>query len=265
MGALLLLPILGSGFLYCHLHPIYYYRLHRYEGQYLYLQATKLGLISFFVSSVFHFCFLPILYWINNWYGIDWGQDYIVTLAKHLVNYGLIPPESSRPISWLLILSFTSFLIPVADRYLYKSAFRYKHGYATKKVAEVALALDIMEDLFKDSPLDKLLFESLISANGAGIIMLTMADRKVYVGKVLTMGEPNENEGADQEISLKPILSGYRDKDSLKVKFTTPYHEFSTDFFLILKQDQIVSATNFELSVWEGFQKLGAQSNNQET
>ncbi|WP_236200691.1 hypothetical protein [Pseudomonas pseudonitroreducens] len=107
-----------------------------------------------------------------------------------------------------------------------------------------------MADIFKDSPLDDFLFKSAISLD---VVMLHMDDRKVYVGVIATMGEPNETQGADQEIAIKPIMSGYREKDNLTVTFTTQYKEAGADVTLILRQEAIISATKFDFEVYEKF------------
>lgn len=63
MLLLLIFPVLVSGFIACHIHPVYQYRLHRYEGQYLYLKSAELGLYCFFlgtaIASALH-------YWIPD-------------------------------------------------------------------------------------------------------------------------------------------------------------------------------------------------------
>jgi hypothetical protein len=38
--------------------------------------------------------------------------------------------------------------------------------------------------------------------------MISLEDRKVYVGKVIDMGEPTETNGIDQDISIMPLMSG---------------------------------------------------------
>lgn len=43
MFVLLVIPILVSGFLLIHIHPIYKYKLYRYEGQFLYLKSALWG------------------------------------------------------------------------------------------------------------------------------------------------------------------------------------------------------------------------------
>lgn len=50
MGLLLILPILVSGYLVCMSHPYYFSRLHRYDGQLLYLRVAKLGLTCILVA-----------------------------------------------------------------------------------------------------------------------------------------------------------------------------------------------------------------------
>lgn len=80
--------------------------------------------------------------------------------------------------------------------------------------------------------------------------MLTMDDRKVYVGKIVTMGEPSETAGMDQEIIIIPVMSGYRDKDSLIVKFTTKYKDIDKELQVCLRQESIVSATEFDFDAY---------------
>ena len=111
----------------------------------------------------------------------------------------------------------------------------------------------IMSELFSDSPLDQLLFSAMINDMN---LMIILDDRKVYVGRVNTMGEPNENEGADQEISFLPLVSGYRHKDTLKVEFTTDYKQIGESLPLVTRQESILSAREFDFSVYESFNKL---------
>ncbi|TRW94403.1 hypothetical protein EKO24_011675 [Candidatus Methylobacter oryzae] len=104
----------------------------------------------------------------------------------------------------------------------------------------------------KDSPIDALFLKSYVE--DGFFVMLTMEDRKVYIGRVISLGEPNETEGMDQEIAITPYASGYRDKDSLNLVLTTKYKDISEDVSLILKQDKIISATHFSESVYDEFQ-----------
>jgi len=81
--------------------------------------------------------------------------------------------------------------------------------------------------------------------------MLSLSDRKVYVGKIITMGEPNELEGPDQEVTLIPVMSGYRDRDTLSVVFNTQYDETDKSVRITLRQDMVISATRFSFEAYE--------------
>lgn len=51
MGLLIILPLLVSGYLVCIKHPYYYRRLHRFEGQLLYLQVARLGVVCLLAAT----------------------------------------------------------------------------------------------------------------------------------------------------------------------------------------------------------------------
>lgn len=52
MGLLIIVPLLVSGYLVCILHPFYFYRLHRFEGQLLYLQVARLGMSCLVAAAI---------------------------------------------------------------------------------------------------------------------------------------------------------------------------------------------------------------------
>lgn len=113
----------------------------------------------------------------------------------------------------------------------------------------------LMYRILNDSPLDKLLYSSLVLDK---FLLITMSDRKVYVGRVISLGEPNENKAPNQDIAIVPVFSGYRDKDSLIVNLTTTYagNDEAFDVYLVLKQANIISACEFIESL---YQKLSDQ------
>ncbi|MCB4810887.1 hypothetical protein LG204_06120 [Methylovorus menthalis] len=253
MGVLLILPILVSGFIFCHSHPYYYLKLHRYEGQYLYLQAAKLGIDSLIAALGLHWALQAALRKLSSTCSFIPSFDYISWIAGLLASldssHQILNDQTAYQAAWLIVLSATMILvIPYIYSWLYEFILRKKHGFTDSN----QIRLFIMAELFKDSPLDKLLFDSM--RNQEQSLMLTMEDRKVYIGRVISMGEPNENEGADQEIAFMPISSGYRNKDDLTVTLITEYSKISQDFLLVLKQEKIVSATPFDFDV---FEKLG--------
>lgn len=251
MGLLLILPILVSGFLYCHNHPAHFLRLHRYEGQYLYLQAAKLGVLSLIIAILFNLFLVyalkaPIYYW--GWY---LGQNYIQALSIILAATFQLNLEKSLHTSWLITYSITMLLVPFVMPKVYLLYMQLK---SRRNANHVLLRLRF--EFFKDSPLDNLLAESYKNRTN---LMISLDDRKVYVGRVSSMGEPNETEGADQEIVLIPIMSGHRNKDTLEVDLNIPYETVNPDLAIVIRQERIISASQFDFAVYRKFKELEAQ------
>lgn len=64
--------------------------------------------------------------------------------------------------------------------------------------------------------------------------MFVMEDCKVYVGKIINLGELLVMIGMDQDIVIILLMSGYRDKDMLKVIFMIFYEEVDVDILILL-------------------------------
>jgi len=133
MFLLLIIPILISGFYICNHNLYYFYRLHRYEGQYLYLKSALLGFTCLIIAS-----FLSLLF--NKFIPLD-AITFIDSLITSAIND---PIEKSK--------------------------------------------IMLMSSILRDSPLDNILLKSYINESP---LMLTLNDRKVYVGIVSSLGEPN--------------------------------------------------------------------------
>lgn len=261
MGFFLILPILVGGFVYCHKHPEYFLKLHRYEGQYLYLQSGYQGLKSLVIALFLNFSFLKILE-VPTYLGFRLGNDYVTILSNCLRSLEF--NEHVEIVSWGIWISFTMiFIVPLIMSPFYKLI---KYGFyrayiwklnKTKDRTEPTSFKDfsyrptIMKSLMLDSPLETLLYESITSK---GALMFTLDDRKVYVGNISLLGEPNETEKADKEITIIPIISGYRDKDTLTVTFTTHYEGLSGNFSTVIKRDKITSVTKYDQSIYDEFQ-----------
>ncbi len=245
MFLLLILPILVSGFIVCNTNPNYYYKLHRYEGQYLYLKSAQFGAISLILFSLIAFSLnkmIPILFSFFEW---DFSIS-ILALVKILLTE-VAHSESEQGLtqfSWVIIISVGSILYSYAWSSVSKFLLRFKAGTSDKS------RILLMSNALSDSPLDKILFESYINSSP---LLLTLGSRKVYVGTINSLGEPNESEGMDQEISIIPLMSGYRSKETLEVKFTTYYDAIGADLKIVIRQEQILSATLFSFEVYEKF------------
>lgn len=138
------------------------------------------------------------------------------------------------------------FLSPHVFSFLFRIWFYFKRDVWNNEIINLIILVDLLED----SPLDKALMSGILEDK---LMMLDMDDRKVYVCKISTMGEPNENQGADQEIAILPIVSGYRDKDTLKVNLNTEYSSLKISSTLVLKQEKIIAIREFDFEIWDQF------------
>ncbi|EGQ8181298.1 TPA: hypothetical protein NKQ26_004591 [Vibrio parahaemolyticus] len=252
MFLLLILPVLVSGFLVCHIHPYYRYKLHRYEGQYLYLKSANLGMVCFFIalilvlglnkfaSSLSFLLDLPPVKWLPEQLLATTPYKFVIDLLCDLKAF---TKQEMIDLTWITIITVLMLLLPLVwSMFAY---VKYCVRYWTLRPKE-----QLNAKVLSDSPLDDFLFKASLE-KGDKLVMMSLSDRKVYVGKVLSLGEPNESEGLDQEVTIKPVMSGYRDKDTLKVTFTTHYSGLDENTVTIVKQDLISSACEFSFSTYE--------------
>lgn len=238
---LLIFPVLVAGFFACHIHPIHSYKLHRYEGQYLYLKSAELGLKCFAIAVALA---LTAHYWIPDSVSLGCTTVSLTlssSLASAMKTIGADKSPEASKMAWFFLLSALTFLAAFLLKAWGHLTLRRRFGSWNAKVY-------VIGELLEDSPLDNLLFKLSIEKDKH--VMLTMGDRKVYVGKVISLGEPSETNGMDQDVSIMPLMSGYRDKDNLKATFTTYYEEVDSDIYLSLRQDAIVSATEFDFDAY---------------
>ncbi|HAO9338196.1 TPA: hypothetical protein IRM92_004762, partial [Escherichia coli] len=85
-----------------------------------------------------------------------------------------------------------------------------------------AKKLRVLRKTISNSTLDSMLLDALESSPKEPIL-ITLSSRKVYVGIVNGIQEPTESEAPNSYISIFPIMSGYRDKDTLSITFTNSY------------------------------------------
>lgn len=96
-------------------------------------------------------------------------------------------------------------------------------------------------------------------------LMLTLANRKVYVGLVLSWPSLSTSE---KYVRILPTISGYREDGSLGVKFTTVYSDVYDDlkkrgekvpFGVVIPLDQVSSVSLFDIKVYmRYFESVGA-------
>jgi hypothetical protein len=84
------------------------------------------------------------------------------------------------------------------------------------------------------------------------LILLSMSNRKVYAGRVISCPGLNPK---DAYLRLLPFLSGHRDPSDLRVRFTLDYaslHELGVEKFVILLPiSGIESACTFDMEIYQ--------------
>lgn len=251
MGLLLILPILVSGYIFCNASVYRQATINKYEGQLLYLLVAKIGLFLFAGAAVLSFL---LMYLSKHAYFPGFSLDYIKHLKAFLVRNG-IALEQGAPL-WVFFGQATgiSFVLAWCCPRLYVLAVRCRHRLSSDQ------AKAFIHYLAPNRPMTKQLLASM--KDSQSLYMFSMDDRKVYVGRVSSVGEPHETGGIDEDFEIVPTMSGYRDKDSLRVSYTTDYSAVVEEmadkgrrigFTILLSQKNIVSMSRFEVEIWERF------------
>ena len=131
-----------------------------------------------------------------------------------------------------------------------------------KASKEEEIAAYLLGESVEHSPICSTLFDAFVDKEE---VMITMVDRKVYVGYIMDVGAPTEVTGVNQEILLIPTVSGYRDKDTLKVVYTTDYPSDTPLRPIGFRQENIVSISIFSDEVREAFKRADYERAGEET
>lgn len=259
MGLLLILPILVSGYLYCNGSIYRQATMSRYDGQLLYMLVAKTGILVFAAACLASFGLMyaskhnvltPLLG--------DFGEygDYI-KYAKGFLTNNEITNSASAPV-WVFFAQAAALSLVIAWSVprLFTLLLMARHLAPASAIKGLILASKV-----PTRPLTRKLMESM--RDRKNLYMFSMDDRKVYVGRVSDIGDMHEAGGMDDEdFEIVPTMSGYRDKDTLKVKYTTDYSAVVEEmmlkgrevgFTIVLSQKNIVSVSRFEEEIWNQF------------
>ncbi len=247
MGLLIVVPLLVSGYLVCILHPFFYYRLHRFEGQLLYLQVARLGMACLIAAALVSAALMVLSKQEVYILGHAVATDYSGYLGRLLVQFDVANANNATLWVFSLQVGITAMAIPFAWARFYVHAKKKSLKLKTDAEFHALLLLGILQG----TPLRGLLRESFEQYTPC---MFSLSDRKVYVGIVILVGAPTESAGIDHTFTLIPLLSGYRDKDTLEVTLNTHYANGNIPRPIILVQANIVSATRFDFATWNTFQ-----------
>jgi hypothetical protein len=259
MALLLLLPLLVSGFLVCLEDPFKYYTLHRYEGQLLYLRVGHYGIlclmaafaivstVSLILSHDWSFTLAPSCLWGARAGEYTFSTDFLAGLGKLISEVGLVETKSSQITVFACLTGFITLLMP----YAWAARMRRLLKAYVKSEDEEKIESFLTKETLRHSPMGSTLVNAFAHKRP---VMISMDDRKVYVGLIQSLGRPTEVTGLDLEIRLLPGLSGYRDKDSLKVTYTNTY---PSDPLILepiyFKQENIISISLFSEKIREVF------------
>lgn len=213
MIALLLIPILVSGYILVVANLYHYYQLHRYDGQLLYLKVAAHGTMSV-VGVIIAAAVLKFLF--PNFHPIAILSD--VLHIKKIIN-------GNKVETWLALISLASVILSLIWVLLIWFKNLVLGFFCEKQHHENVLhakKLRILRKTISNSTLDSMLLDAMES-NPKMPILVTLSSRKVYVGIVNGIQEPTESEAPNSYISIFPIMSGYRDKDTLSITFTNSY------------------------------------------
>ena len=216
---LLILPLLG-GFLLLHRSHLFRFNAQRYDGYRLLLTSAVAGAFLLLFGRVLVLLFGQIP-WFGPWAGEFW--------------YHLSPFPHSDTCAWSFVLG------PL----LAKFAVNQMYGL------EAAKNKQLEEDKEADS------FTRLLhtAVKDKRLISVTLETRKWYVGFV---AEAPNLKPTEQFFRILPMVSGYRDKDTLKTFRTVFYEDIleapdSADFVITLPIDDVKSANFFDPDVYEAY------------
>lgn len=252
MGLLLILPILVSGYIFCNGSVYRQATINKYEGQLLYLLVGKIGLFLFAGAAFLSFL---LVYFSKHAYFGCFNLDYLKYIKAFLVRNGIAQADDAPLWAFLGQASLFSFVLGWLCPRLYVRMISLRNS-----LSEDQAKAFIHHFVVPNRPITKQLLASMRDETSQ--YMFSMNDRKVYVGRVSSVGEPHETAGFDEDFELVPTMSGYRDKDTLKVTYTTDYSAVveamekngsEIGFTILLSQKNIVSMSRFEFPVWEQF------------
>lgn len=244
MGALLIIPLLISGFIVITRHPYHFYRLHRYDGQLLYMKAAVYG---FYCMATVVSLALVMKHFAESFHPVG----LVAQVGEFSDN-----KSENRLYSWMIVISGFSVLAGIAWAYgarlwyLIRFAQRISSGAMKCDTKELYnhLKLSVLAPLLSELPVNKLFFESLMHRKP---ILITMKSTKVYVGIVSRISEPNETDAPNQEVTVIPLMSGYRDKKQ-QIHFINKYEDLSgVDTGISLPRCEICHTSWFTYEVHE--------------
>jgi hypothetical protein len=255
MGVLLLMVVLVVGFLYTNVHPVSRYKQMRSTGWNAYFHVASWGLFFTLVGCIASLVLMYSLDLISLIFRIPsiifTSLDYSVPLfGRSIFQHHLPGGFAVGTLLSFVLAALIAFGKALQSKNLMKSSPKDQEE-EYRKVAES----DGLEALLFDSMRQNLL------------VLISLKSRKAYVGKV----QQTRFVHADLEnIVIIPMLSGYRDKDTLTFVSVHSYTEYYrehvisqvsepltiNDFRTVIPRNEIESASLFDPETFKKFNEL---------
>jgi hypothetical protein len=230
---LLIVPLL-AGYLFLHLSLPFKYRAQWQDGYRLLLESAFAGAVLLLLSRITVLALKATAPGFGHWFRRELIPDlpYFGTAAGSLILAIVLPPVLNH--------------LPVFPRPL-----KGYEGNLFRFLKQQRLRASMDRAVIDADAFTRLLHQT----SGTGqLIALTLRSRKWYAGLVAVT---NTLEPKELYFGLLPILSGFRDKDTLSVRATTNYSPVYQDeqldlapFVVYLRIDEVVDARLFDRALF---------------
>lgn len=238
-GILLLIPTIIIGYFFKRKHFYLNYKFSKLSGHHLYFSSAIFGFLFVSIATIIYFI-LVNLYIIAVCFFSD-NYEAKFNFFKS-IRYVFSESNFSFNVFFIYIIAIIiAWLVTWYDKAL------------VKKIPDIHNPS--IFSIISDEPTDTLLNISAFSDSNKSIgesderiIMLTMKDRKVYIGVVSENRKEmfaRFSQGSD-DFEFMPLMSGYRDKDTLDLIVTTDYSEAiekKLNITVIIKKSEILTLT----------------------
>ncbi|MBL0450419.1 hypothetical protein [Aeromonas caviae] len=252
MGAFLLFVVLTIGFIYTSRDLEARYKQKKSTNWESYSHMALWGFIFWGAGTclvAFFWLFLAIVSVFLTTVGSLFSDSFQVTW--HTVFYHWTIVETNVPL--VLSLVFGGMF-----------AWAVTEAKAKKTKSDPQARLNVIEKIAASDNIQLLLIES---TRHQLRVMLTLKSRKVYIGFIKQFAHEQVVPG-DEDIVIIPLISGYRDKDTLKFheshSYVTLYDEQGIgtdteplsldDFRVVVPREQIESVSLFDPKTYVAFQ-----------
>ncbi|MDR0235963.1 hypothetical protein [Acinetobacter sp.] len=241
-GIILILSLIVIGYIYQTQNEVTKFKITKMPAHQVYYKSAIIGFYFFLCGALVLLFFL--FYFSICEYKLE--KNFLENIFLN------IPKLPTLQIYWILSFFIAFFFLIIV--------IFAKNRYLLRGLNKLTDINEIYALTLSD-PLDKLLNDSAFLSKDNfldKIIMLTMNDKKVYVGTVLADTDIfNRFLYGSNDFIFCPIYSGYRHKDSLEVIFTTNYFfenpKIDKKFQIILNKNNIISATKVDLDTLLNF------------